>query len=102
MSIGTQHPPEWKTTTDPQTGRTLRQFTSAAANSYPLYYFVDTITPDGKMLIFHSERSGWVQLYKMDLDTGAMTQLTDGRTRCWVGDLVRTPPARHLQPPVRA
>ncbi len=81
MSIGTQLPLEWKTTTDPHTGRTLRQFTSAAANSYPLYYFIDTITPDGKTLIFHSERSGWVQLYKMDLESGEMVQLTDGRTR---------------------
>ncbi len=81
MTIGTVLPPEWKTTTDPQTGRTLRQLTSAAANSYPLYYFIDTITPDGKTLIFHSERSGWVQLYKMDLDSGEMVQLSDGRTR---------------------
>lgn len=81
MSIGVTIPAEFKTTTDPQTGRTLRQWTAASANSYPLYYFIDTITPDGRTLIFHSERTGWVQLYKLDLDTGEITQLSDGRTR---------------------
>jgi hypothetical protein len=81
MSIGTLHPPEWKNTTDPQTGRTLRQFTSAATNNYPLYYFIDTITPDGGALIFHSERTGWVQLYKLDLESGEIVQLSDGRAR---------------------
>jgi Tol biopolymer transport system component len=81
MPIGTTYPSEWRTSTDPQTGRTLRQLTTAAANSYPLYYFVDTTTPDGKALIFHSERSGWVQLYKMDLESGEIVQLTGGQTR---------------------
>lgn len=81
MTIGSRFPSELKTITDAQTGRTLRQFTSAAANSYPLYYFVDTITPDGGTLIFHSERTGWVQLYKLDLESGEIVQLSDGRTR---------------------
>jgi Tol biopolymer transport system component len=81
MIIGSRFPAEWQTTTDPQTGRTLRQFTSAVANSYPLYYFIDTITADGRTLIFHSERTGWVQLYKLDLESGEIVQLSDGRTR---------------------
>lgn len=81
MTIGSRFPSELKTTTDAQTGRTLRQFTSAAANSYPLYYFIDTITPDGDTLIFHSERTGWVQLYKLDLSSGEIVQLSDGRAR---------------------
>lgn len=81
MPIGSQLPSEWKTYTDPRTGRAIKQFTTAQANSYPLYYFIPSITPDGKTLIFHSERSGWVQLYKMDLNSGDMTQLTEGRTR---------------------
>ena len=63
------------------TGRTIKQLTSAAANSYPLYYFIPTITPDNRYLIFHSERSGWVQLYRLDLASGEIGQLTDGRTR---------------------
>jgi hypothetical protein len=81
MSIGQTHACEWKTGTDPETGRTIRQFTSAAANSYPLYYFIPTVTPDSRYLIFHSERSGWVQLYRLDLDSGEIVQLTDGHAR---------------------
>jgi len=80
MTIGTTHPAEWRTTTDPQTGRALRQLTSAPAFSYPLYYFVDSITPDNHFLVFHSERSGWVQLYRLDLSSGEIVQLSDGHT----------------------
>lgn len=81
MPIGSVHPAEWRTTTDPQTGRTLRQLTSASAFSYPLYYFVDSITPDNRYLVFHSERSGWVQLYRLNLHSGEIVQLSDGHTR---------------------
>lgn len=81
MAIGKTYPAQWQTCTDPQTGRALKQFTSAAANSYPLYYFIPTITADNRILVFHSERSGWVQLYQMDLESGETVQLSDGRTR---------------------
>ncbi len=81
MAIGDISPAEWSTSVDSLTGRTIKQLTSAAANSYPLYYFIPTITPDNQYLIFHSERSGWVQLYRLDLASGEIGQLTDGRTR---------------------
>lgn len=81
MTIGTRLPTEWCTFTDPETGRTIRQLTSAAANSYPLYYFIQSITPDNRFLVFHSERTGWVQLYRLDLTSGEIVQLSDGRTR---------------------
>jgi hypothetical protein len=67
--------------TDPDTGREVKQFTTGAANSYPLYYFTPSITPDQRYCIIHSERSGWVQLYRMELETGAQVQLTNGATR---------------------
>ena len=81
MAIGDILPAEFESLTDETTGRTLRRLTSAPANSYPLYYFIPTITADNKYLIFHSERSGWVQLYRLDLESGEIGQLTDGRTR---------------------
>jgi len=81
MSIGTTYPAEWRTTTDPHTGRSLRQLTSAPAFSYPLYYFIDTITPDNRYFIFYSERGGWVQLHRMDLTNGEIVQLSEGHTR---------------------
>ncbi len=78
--IGCTTPSERRSFADPATGRLVTCHTSAAANSYPLYYFVPSHTPDGRYLVFHSERSGWVQLYRLALDTGDITQLTDGRT----------------------
>jgi hypothetical protein len=78
--IGDISPAEWIVTVDPESGRRLAQLTSTQGNSYPLYYFVRSQTADGRYLIFHSERSGWVQLYRLDLETGEIGQLTDGRT----------------------
>jgi Tol biopolymer transport system component len=76
----TIEPAEWTTTRDEESGRTVRQYTGAAANSYPLYYFVPSITPDGRWMVFHSERSGMVQLHRTDLRDGSSVQLTDGDT----------------------
>ncbi|MCB0108430.1 MAG: hypothetical protein KDE53_21060, partial [Caldilineaceae bacterium] len=81
MPIGTQYPTEWTTHHDPATGRTIRQLTNGPANNYPLYYFIPSITHPNDALVFHSERSGWVQLYKLDLTDGTITQLSDGHTR---------------------
>lgn len=72
---------EWSKHFDPRSGRTIRQLTSGPANNYPLYYFIPSITSDGRYLVFHSERGGWVQLYRLDLVSGEIVQLTDGRTR---------------------
>jgi len=58
--IGDISPAEWRTFTDPVTGRTVSQLTSGRAHSYPLYYFVTSFTSDARDLVFHSERSGWV------------------------------------------
>ena len=84
MGVGHELEAEWQSFTDPETGRLVREYTTDGANSYPLYYFIDSITPPaaGKpdYLVFHSERTSWVQLYRMDLGTGAITQLTAGTT----------------------
>ncbi len=77
MAIGDIFPEEWTTGVGASTGLTIKQPTSAAANSYPLHYFILTITPDNRYLIFHSERSDWVQLYRLDLTSGEIGQLTD-------------------------
>ena len=81
MPIGQTYPTEWSTGTDPESGRTLRRLTAGSHHNYPLYYFIPSITPENDALIFHSERSGWVQLHKLDLRSGEITQLSDGRTR---------------------
>lgn len=81
MTIGATAPAEWKECRDPETGRLFRQLTAGRHNNYPLYYFVPSITPDSRYLVFHSERTGWVQLHRLDLETGEIVQLTHGRTR---------------------
>lgn len=80
MTIGGQMPAEWKTIRDETTGRDTCYYTTAPAHSYPLYYFTPSITPEQDRLVFHSERSGSVQLFCLDLASGAITRLTDGRT----------------------
>lgn len=79
--IGDITPAEWTTETDPDTGRKLMRLTDGRSNSYALYYFVPSVTPDGRFLVFHSERSGEVQLYRLDLASGEIGQLTDGHTK---------------------
>ena len=81
MSIGSTYPSEITHTNDAATGRSITQYTSAEANSYPLYYFIPSHTLDSRYLVFHSERTGYVQLYRLDTQTGEITQLTDGTTR---------------------
>lgn len=78
--IGDLSAAEWSTETDPDTGRIVTRLTDGRSNSYPLYYFTPSVTPDGRHFVFHSERSGEVQLYRLDLETGEIGQLTDGHT----------------------
>lgn len=80
QSIGRDYPPELHRFRDPKTGRHIEQLTSGRSNSYPLYYFTPSITADGRYLVFHGERTGWVQLFRLDLQTGQIVQLTDART----------------------
>lgn len=70
---------EWKS--EIVGGRAITKLTDGLSNAYPLYYFVPSVTPDERYFVFHGERSGEVQLYRVDLKTGAIGQLTDGHTR---------------------
>ena len=79
--IGTLQPAEWSVETDTETSRQVRRLSDGLSNSYPLYYFTPSVTPDGRYLVFHSERSGKVQLYRLDLTNGEIGQLTQGHTR---------------------
>src|SRR4030095_5883816 len=78
--IGDTSPCEWQKFTDDVSGRVVTQLTSGRTNNYPIYYFTTSFTRDCRFLVFHSERSGLVQLYRLDLATGEIGQLTDGRT----------------------
>ena len=70
----------------PETGRQAIQLTEGKATCYPLYYFIPSMTYDGRYLVYHRAGDGEVQLYCLDLTTGESVQLTHAsapRTR-WI------------------
>lgn len=77
MSAGQTYPPEWREYDDPLTGRRVRQLTNSPAEDYHLYFYNPSVTPDGKYLIFLSERTGLSNLFRMDMESGIIVQLTD-------------------------
>ena len=79
MTVGRTYAPEWRDYLDPLTGRRVRQLTDAPAEDYHLYFYNSSITPDGKYLIFISERTGMSNLFQLDLQSGMILQLTDAR-----------------------
>ncbi|HXQ37092.1 MAG TPA: oligogalacturonate lyase family protein [Anaerolineales bacterium] len=79
MTVGRAYSPEWRDYLDPLTGRRVRQLTDSSAEDYHLYFYNPSVTPDGKYLIFISERTGVSNLFRLDLANGAIVQLTDAR-----------------------
>ena len=79
MTVGTRYPSERRTYHDSQTGRQVMQLTDSPAEDYHLYFYNPTVTPDGRYLIFFSERTGLSNLFRLQLDSGEIVQLTDTR-----------------------
>jgi oligogalacturonide lyase len=79
MTVGRTYGPEWHDYLDPLTGSRVRQLTDSSAEDYHLYFYNPSITPDGKYLIFISERTGVSNLFRLDLQSGLIVQLTDAR-----------------------
>jgi oligogalacturonide lyase len=79
MTVGQTYPPEWRDYPDPLTGRRVRQLTDSSAEDYHLYFYNPSTTSDGKYLIFISERTGISNLFRLDLHSGQIVQLTDAQ-----------------------
>ena len=77
MTVGKKYAPEWHEFKDPLTRRRVRQLTDSSAEDYHLYFYNPSITPDGRYLIFLSERTGLSNLFRLDLQSGEILQLTD-------------------------
>jgi oligogalacturonide lyase len=77
MTAGRRYPAERRSYRDPLTGREVWQLTNSAAEDYHLYFYNPSVTPDGRYLIFFSERTGLSNLFRLDLRTGEIVQLTD-------------------------
>ncbi len=63
------------------TSRTTVQLTAGTDFCYPLYYFIPSVTADGRYMVYHRETPETVheiQLHRLDLFTGDSVQLTVG------------------------
>jgi hypothetical protein len=69
--------PRFRELTAPGTGRRIIQLTGGPGFSYPLYYYVPSITADDRYLVYHRAVDGEVQLHRVDLATGESRQLTN-------------------------
>ncbi len=67
---------EWKKEPDPQTGHEVWQITDHDSASVAVYFERQAFTSDDRFLVFYSYRTGARQLYRADLTTGEIHQLT--------------------------
>jgi hypothetical protein len=69
--------PEWRAFADPETGVSIRQITDCAAEHCPLPARHGSITPDGRSVLFLSNRHGALNLFAASLEDGEIAQVTD-------------------------
>ena len=76
-ALGTPQPSEHGSGTDPATGTTIHQLTSAACINHAPFFLTSAFTPDERHVLFTSYRSGTPQLYEVELLDGPIRRLTD-------------------------
>jgi oligogalacturonide lyase len=84
--IGDTWPAEWRELKDEKTGRPIRQLT-AQGNNVHFYFTENSFTQGKNEILFRSDRAAREEkaphekphynLFRMDLDSGVITQLTD-------------------------
>ena len=74
--VGKMWPSEKKIWVDPEFGYEITQWTNHDSLSWHVYFNIESFVDESHALIF-SQRSGSTNLYKLDLDSGDMTQMTD-------------------------
>jgi len=78
MPKGQIYPSEKKVTKDSKTGATIFQMTDHPSINHNLYFVNPSCTPDGKTIIFASDRENNApNLYKANEESGEITQITD-------------------------
>jgi oligogalacturonide lyase len=79
--IGKEFPSEIKEYVDQKTGNMVKQLTSNGSNNYHFYFTDNSFSADDKEIYFLSDRSSnkpeVYNLFKMELETGKMVQLTN-------------------------
>ncbi|HZG87819.1 oligogalacturonate lyase family protein [Paenibacillus sp.] len=89
MGKGTVYPAEWKRYSDRFTGIDVLQLTDYKTHSYHLYFTESGWYANERKLLFISDRNNATNLYSIDLDDGAITQLTDYENNDALGACLR-------------
>ncbi len=74
---GDTYPAEWREFTDTDTGVRGRQLTDYKGHSHPPYFTNPCWYDGGAKLLFGSDRGNRTDLYRLDLASGAIMQLTE-------------------------
>lgn len=97
--IGTVYPSEKRTYTDPKSGAQITQLTNQGIN-YHFYFTENSFELDGKAIYFLSNRGNEgtdiCNLFRMDLESGEMVQLTDDPAGVEVGRITKTPDSEYI------
>ena len=99
--IGTRYPSEKRTYIDEKTGNLVTQLTQNGIN-FHLYFTDNSFDPTCENIYFMSNRSNpgteIVQLFRMNLASGEMIQLTDDESRREEWRRVTTAAIWHMSP----
>jgi len=77
MGIGSVSPSEYSEFRDRKTGVTVRQLTDYRGHSHHLYFTNPGWWDGGRRLLFGSDRANRTNLFSLELETGAIEQMTD-------------------------
>jgi oligogalacturonide lyase len=75
--VGRNWAVEGETYKDPMTGVSVREVTSSSAVADNLYFHFSNFTADNRFLIFVADCGGSRQLFRVEVETGRIVQLTD-------------------------
>lgn len=67
---------EWQKPLDPYTGREVWQITSHDSGNVAVYFERQAFTADDRYLVFMSKRTGAWQIYRCDLQSGELAQVS--------------------------
>lgn len=74
--VGKVWPAEHETWTDPEFGYEITRWTSHDSLSWHVYFNIESFIDENHAIIF-SRRNGYTNLFRLDLETGEMLQMTD-------------------------
>jgi len=92
MKVGRTIPPEKQIYRDAETGRTVTHWTGDARHNLGHYYHQNMFDPQRGLAYFASDGSGSYQVWRVSLDDGRLTQVSDfdGFGECLSGSDERT------------